>query len=103
MIELAEDNLAQIVAENDKVMVQFGASWCGNCRITKPTFKRLSGENKGITFIYVDAENLPKSRTLAQVSNLPTFAGFKGGQLIKQVQGNKGEIINQVLDAVTHN
>ena len=29
MIELQEDNLQQIVAENDKVIVQFGATWCG--------------------------------------------------------------------------
>lgn len=103
MIELAEDNLGQIVAENDLVMVQYGATWCGNCRLTKPKFKRLSGENENIKFIYVDAEKLPNSRSLAEVNNLPTFAGFKGGKLVHQVQGNKGEIINEVLDAITSN
>jgi len=103
MIELTEDTLDQIVNTNDIVMVQYGASWCGNCRLTKPKFKRLSGENEGIVFVYVDAEKLPKSRSLANVSNLPTFAGFKNGELMHQVQGNKGEIINEVLDAVTNN
>ena len=52
MIELAEDNLQEIVNENELVMVQYGATWCGNCKITKPKFKRLAGETENIKFIY---------------------------------------------------
>ena len=66
-IELTEDNLQQIVSENDKVMVQYGATWCGNCRIMKPKFKKLASENDEIPFYYVDAEKLPESRKLATV------------------------------------
>lgn len=101
MTELTEDNLQEIVANNDKVMVQYGATWCGNCRLTKPKFKRLSGENENVTFVYVDAEKLPQSRSMAEVKNLPTFAGFKGGKLVAQQAGNKIEVITKVLDEVT--
>lgn len=89
--ELAEDNLQQVVAEHPKVVVQYGASWCGNCRIMKPKFKKLAAENEEIPFLYVDAEKLPESRKLAKVDNLPTFAIFKDGQLIDQVQTNQQE------------
>ena len=34
------------------------------------------------------------------VSNLPTFAGFVNGKLVKQAQGNKPEIIQEVRDEV---
>ncbi|UOE41786.1 thioredoxin family protein [Chryseobacterium suipulveris] len=91
--ELAEDNLQKIVAENDKVVVQYGASWCGNCRIMKPKFKKLASENEAIPFLYVDAEKLPESRKLAKVDNLPTFAIFKQGQLVNQVQTNQQEAL----------
>lgn len=101
--ELTEDNLEQLLAAHPKVMVQFGAAWCGNCKITKPKFKRMSEENTGIEFYYVDAEKLPHSRKFADVSNLPTFAGFVNGQLVKQTQGNKVEIIQEVRDAVAGN
>jgi thiol-disulfide isomerase/thioredoxin len=84
-------------------MVQFGAGWCGNCKITKPKFKRLSTENTDITFVYVDAEKFPESRKLANVTNLPTFAGFVGGNLVKELQGNKEEVIKEVLNEVTNN
>ena len=49
--ELAEDTLQQIVADHDKVVVQYGATWCGNCRIMKPKFKKLAAENDEIPFL----------------------------------------------------
>jgi|TARA_R110000737_G_scaffold353477_1_gene405923 thiol-disulfide isomerase/thioredoxin len=101
--ELTEDILQEKLASSNKVMVQYGATWCGNCKITKPKFKRMAEENGGIEFYYVDAEKLPNSRQFADVSNLPTFAGFVDGKLIQQNQGNKIEIIQEVLDAVTSN
>ncbi|MBN9293404.1 MAG: thioredoxin family protein [Flavobacteriia bacterium] len=101
--ELTEDNLDQILHSNEKVMVQYGAAWCGNCKITKPKFKRMAEENPDIAFYYVDAEKLPESRKFADVTNLPTFAGFVNGQLVKQAQGNKVETIQEVKDAVTGN
>lgn len=102
-IELKEDILGDILTGNKKVMVQYGAGWCGNCRITKPKFKKLSEENENIEFVYVDAEKLPKSREFAEVNNLPTFAGFVNGELVNQLQGNKLETIKEVLNEVTNN
>ena len=103
MIELAEDNLNEIINSNEQVMVQYGATWCGNCRVTKPKFKRMAGENEGVVFVYVDAEKLPNSRKLADVSNLPTFARFKNGSLVSQAAGNKVETITNILHEVTNN
>jgi thiol-disulfide isomerase/thioredoxin len=87
--ELTEDILQEIIEKNDKVVVQYGATWCGNCRIMKPKFKKLASENEDIPFYYVDAEKLPESRKLAKVDNLPTFAIFSKGELVNQVQTNQ--------------
>ncbi len=97
-IELTEDNLQQILAENPKVMVQYGASWCGNCRIMKPKFKKLASENEDIPFYYVDAEKLPESRKMANVDNLPTFAAFENGTLKNQVQTNQVDSLNSLFE-----
>lgn len=96
-LELAEDTLQNIVAENDQVVVQYGATWCGNCRIMKPKFKKLASENESIPFYYVDAEKLPESRKLAKVDNLPTFAVFKNGELVEQAQTNQAEVLNDLF------
>ena len=82
MQELTQDNLKTIVSEHDTVVVQYSATWCGNCRIMKPKMKKLAAENQDISFIVADAEKFPESRSLAKVDNLPTFATFKGLSLI---------------------
>jgi|SRR5690625_4017259 len=103
MKELTEDNLAEIIAENDTVVVQYMATWCGNCRLMKPKFKKLAGENENALFLLVDAEKNPASRKLAKVDNLPTFATFKGGQLVNQVQTNKFDNLKELVNEVTSN
>ena len=95
--ELNQDNLAQIISDNSKVVVQYSATWCGNCRIMKPKFKKLSSENEGTIFIIVDAEKFPESRKLAAVDNLPTFATFENGSFTGQIQTNKFEVLKEFL------
>lgn len=103
-IELAEDNLQHIIDTHETVLVQFSAGWCGNCRLMKPKFKRLSGEQPDETvFVVVDAEKFPASRKLASVTNLPTFASFKKGTLLAQVQTNKEEQLKALIDEATRN
>mgnify|MGYP001027204665 CR=1 FL=1 len=101
--ELDQDNLSEIVSDNDTVVVQYMAGWCGNCRLMKPKFKKLASENENAKFILVDAEKYPESRKLAKVDNLPTFATFKGGSFVNQVQTNKLESLKVIVDEVTGN
>ena len=103
MTELTQDNLHEVLAANPLVFVQFGAGWCGNCKIMKPKFKKYASETPNATFVYVDAEAFVESRKLAKVDNLPTFAAFKNGALVNQVQTNKAEILKQFIDEITGN
>jgi thioredoxin-like negative regulator of GroEL len=99
-LELTEDNLQQYLTDNTAVMVQYSASWCGNCRIMKPKFKKLAAENENVAFLIVDAEKFPTSRKFANVDNLPTFAAFKDGQLVDQVQTNKVEGLTELFSKI---
>ena len=98
--ELDQDNLQQFVSDNDTVIVQYSASWCGNCRIMKPKFKKLATEHENVTFVIADAEKFPESRKLATVDNLPTFAIFKNGEFIEQVQTNKFDVLQEMVSKV---
>ena len=103
MIELKDDTLQQFIADEKNVVVQFSAGWCGNCRVMKPKFKKLATETEGLKFVIVDAEKFPESRKMATVDNLPTFATFKDGKLINQVQTNKFELLKDLVNEVTSN
>lgn len=98
LVELDQDNLQEVISQNPKVAVQFSASWCGNCRIMKPKFKKMSTEKEDIQFVIVDAEKFPESRKLANVSNLPTFAVFENGNLVDQTQTNKAEVLAELVN-----
>jgi|TARA_B110001450_G_scaffold71623_1_gene67900 thioredoxin 1 len=98
--ELSQDNLSEIVTGNKTVVVQYSAGWCGNCRIMKPKFKKLSSENQEIVFVLADAEKFPESRKLADVSNLPTFATFVDGKFVNQTQTNKFEVLKDLVNEV---
>ncbi|MBL4708979.1 MAG: thioredoxin family protein [Flavobacteriales bacterium] len=101
--ELTEDNLASKLTEEETVIVQYSAGWCGNCRMIKPKFKRFASQYENTSFLMVDAEKFPESRKLADVSNLPTFAAFKNGVLLKQIQTNKAENLKELIDEITAN
>lgn len=101
--EITTDNLAEIVAEGKTTFVQYSAGWCGNCRLIKPTFQRLAGETENANFVMVDAEKFPKSRELAEVNNLPTFAAFKDGKLVGQVSTNKVAKLTEFIHETTGN
>ncbi len=101
--ELQQDNLKAVVAEKENVIVQYSAGWCGNCRLMKPKFKKFAQETENFTFLMVDAEKFPESRKMANVDNLPTFATFKNGSLVNQVQTNKMDVLKELIDEVTRN
>ena len=62
LLELTTDTLGEVIQANKKVAVQFSASWCGNCRIMKPKFKKIASVKEDITFVFVYAEQFPESR-----------------------------------------
>ncbi|MBD1262037.1 thioredoxin family protein [Maribacter polysiphoniae] len=103
LLELEKDNLNEIISENKNVVVQYSATWCGNCRIMKPKFKKESTVNEDVTFVLVDAEKFPESRKLAKVDNLPTFAAFVNGELKNQIQTNKYDVLKELISEVTSN
>jgi len=98
--ELDQDNLQNLIADNDTVVVQYSATWCGNCRIMKPKMKKLASEIDEVAFIIADAEKFPESRQLATVDNLPTFATFKNGNFVNQVQTNKFEVLKTLVSEI---
>lgn len=103
LLELEEDNLQEIIDNNPNVVVQYSATWCGNCRIMKPKFKKEASTNENVTFVIADAEKFPESRKLANVDNLPTFASFEKGKLKKQVQTNKYDLLKELISEITYN
>jgi len=61
------------------VVAYFGAAWCQPCQLVKPLYKALSAEPRfsSVTFVQVDADELPTVASECEVAKLPTFKFFR--------------------------
>jgi hypothetical protein len=69
----------------------------------KTKFKKLSSYMPDASFVIVDAEKFAESRKLATVDNLPTFAVFKFGKFVNQIQTNKFDVLKDLIDEASRN
>jgi thioredoxin 1 len=72
----------QTVLDNDIVLVDFWASWCGPCRMFAPVFEQASATHPDIVCAKVDTEAEQSLAASAQITSIPTLMGFREGILV---------------------
>ena len=97
-----DKDFESIIQENDSVVVKYFADWCGACRLFAPKFRKMSddAQNESIVFLDVNAEESPEARKKAGVSNLPFFATFKNGELVKGDFTAKKETVEAMINEI---
>jgi len=100
-IELNEESLEKTVVENDIVIIDFWAPWCGPCKSFGPIYEEVSEKYPDIVFAKVNTEAEQGIATHFQIRSIPTLMIFREQIVLFSQAGmlpasGLEEVINQV-------
>ncbi len=85
--ELTRDTIDKTLTSTATVLVEFGAPWCGPCRMTVPGLERLADEQISVAVATINSDESPELSMRHNVTNLPTLIVFKNGVEVKRHVG----------------
>ena len=85
-----DQNFVKDISNNDvPVVVDFGAEWCGPCKVLDPILEQIAAENIGKVKIYkMNIDENPMTPQKYGIRGIPTIMIFKEGELIDTKVGS---------------
>lgn len=75
------NELNEVIKNNNKVLVDVYATWCGPCKMLSPIIDKISEEEKNVVVLKTDIDENEDIATAFGVEAIPTLLVFKNGSL----------------------
>ncbi len=76
-IEITKDTLEDTIANNDIVVIDFWAPWCGPCKSFAPIYEAVSEKYDDVVFAKVNTEDEQELAASFQIRSIPTLMIFR--------------------------
>ncbi len=80
--EIDEKNFHEIIENNEIVLIDFWAEWCGPCRMFGPVFEKVSEKHDDIVFAKCNIETAAELAAGFGVRSIPTIAVLKNSTVV---------------------
>jgi thioredoxin 1 len=98
---LTAETIGQTIKDNEIVLVDFWAEWCGPCLRFGPVFEASSQEHPDVVHAKVDTEAEQALAQELQIFSIPTLMAFRDGILVfNQAGALPAPALEQVVNAV---
>lgn len=98
MIEIeSAEHFHQVLKENEFVIADFYATWCGPCKKMTPYLEKVHEKNPGLTIVKIDVDELRELADLFEINSLPTVFFIREGKIVYKVFGMDEKEINKGL------
>jgi thioredoxin 1 len=99
--DITAEEFEALITENDMVLVDFWADWCGPCKRFSPVFEASSEKHPDIVYAKVDTETAPELVSSAGIVSIPTLMAFREGVLVfNQAGALPAAGLEQVVESV---
>ncbi len=86
--KISGGELPVVTAVSDRhVLVDFGATWCGPCRMLHPVLEQLAGELDGWDFYEIDVDQCQNEANSLGIRGVPTMIVYRNGSEIDRLVG----------------
>ncbi|HEY4615658.1 MAG TPA: thioredoxin [Citricoccus sp.] len=80
--DITEADFETTLTENEIVLVDFWADWCGPCKQFAPVYEQVSGQHEDVVFAKVDTEAERNLAAAANITSIPTLMAFRDKVLV---------------------
>lgn len=80
--DLTQETFQETIENNDIVLVDWWADWCGPCKMFAPVYDEVSQQHDDIVFGKIDTEDQQQLAAAAGISSIPTLMAFRENVLV---------------------